>query len=85
MLLAEYPTESMNLRYKPKISPKIQSSAISEAIVGKTKKRDSSRSQTAMCCITATMNLFSFMALYISEAIRMIVSPIRDDRDTVTR
>ena len=42
-------------------------------------------SQIAMCCITATIILFSLIALYLVEAIRMIESPIIDDRNTKIR
>ena len=48
-------------------------------MVGKTKVKHESRSDTAICCITVTMNLLSFIPLGWIDAARMIESPMRDE------
>ena len=43
------------------------------------------RSDTAMCCMMVTINLFSLIPLGAMEAARMMESPIRDERSTVQK
>ena len=67
------------------VSPSIHSLAINDIIDGKTNPTDRNKSQIAVFCITATMNLFNFIVPCFTVAIRMIESPTNEDRSTTTR
>jgi hypothetical protein len=54
--------------------------ATNEIIVGRMKWMALARSANAMCCIIVTKNLLSFRVPLWKEAIRIRVSPMRDER-----
>jgi hypothetical protein len=63
-------------------SPKTQSFAIREIVLGSITESEANKSHTAKCWMMMTDNLWSLNALYFTVAIRMIVSPKRDERRT---
>ena len=60
----------------------IQESANNEIAPGRTIKVVKVRSDIAMCWIIVAMNLLILNASLLKDAVRIKVSPMRDDRST---